>query len=676
MTLATFLREKMAAMRRRMPVARPDVSLFAVQPALESAAGLPRLDIWTEPAVSIVIPAHGQLPMTLRCLHSIALAGSSIPYEVILVDDASQPALSHALNAVPGLRVARLEARQGFVGAANAGAHWARATLLVFLNNDTAVCPGWLEALANRLQRPGVGLVGGQLISPDGEVQEAGGIIWSDGSASNYGRGMHPYAPAVSFSRSVDYCSGACLMIRRTHFEELGPFDAIYAPGYYEDVDLAFAVRRHGLSVEYEPRARVYHYEGGTAGTDLEVGMKRFQRRNHRVFSEKWARTLELQPKREIGVEQASRHRLTRACLVIDRHLPSVGRDGGSRRLVRLLSEFSNLDWHVTMAAFDLADRLPERLGLEAMGVEVLRSPFIDSLAAYLRDHGDSLDCVVLCRLGVARRLLPLVRRHCPQASVIFDSVDLRSLRETREASLAGDSRALKRALRTERRELAVIDRVEATLVTSPVERDYLRRKAPHAALSVVPTSYPIISPGVGFERRSGALFVGGFRHSPNLDGMLWFLDEVWPQVKLLIPGFQVQIVGEDPPHELIRRARDGVHVHGHVADLSSFFERARMSIAPLRFGAGIKGKVHDTLARGVPCVATPIAAEGLGLMPDIHAVLAESPSRFAEGVTRLNADRDLWQRISIEGRAHVERYFSDRTFSAGVQAALTARKN
>lgn len=675
MTLRETVRRKVAGLRRRIPAEVADLSLQALLPELETRHGFPHFESVPEPEVSIVIPAFGELPMTLRCLHAIAAAEGSIPYEVILVDDASEPPLSEALDRVRELRVVRLETREGFVGASNRGAAAARAPYLLFLNNDTAVTPGWLEALHARIRRPGVGLVGAQLISPDGSVQEAGGIIWRDGSATNYGRGLHPEDPAVSFACVADYCSGACLMIGRELFEELGGFDSLYAPAYYEDADLAFAVRRAGYSVVYEPAARVFHVEGGTAGTDLEVGVKQFQVRNQRLFGDKWKASLGLQPTRDMDPAQARRHRLTRSCLVIDRHLPTPNRDGGSKRLVQLLKEFQSLGCHVTLAAFNLEAEAAPRQALESRGIEVLRKPFVQSFKSYLRSHGGLFDFVLLSRLGVASRLLPVVRRHCPRASVLFDSVDLRSVREARAARLTGDRREVRTAQKTARRELELVSQVDATLVTSPTERKYLSQHSPSSVVALVPTCYPSVAPGASFERRSGALFVGGFRHRPNLDGMLWFLDEIWPQIRLILPGFQLHVVGEDPPQELARSATEGVKIHGFVADLSSLFESCRMSIAPLRYGAGLKSKVHQSLAVGLPCVATPIAAEGLGLMPDIHAVLADSVSRFAEGVTRLNSDRDLWQRISIEGRAHVERYFSEKTFKAGLQAALATRR-
>lgn len=677
MSLITRCREGLGAfwrgLRQRGSPALEDLSLGTALPWLESQSGFPRFARPAEPAVSIVVPAFGELPMTLRCLHAIARVGGTIPYEVILVDDGSDPPLSDLLSATPGLRVLRMPVNSGFVGAARLGADEAQGSSVLFLNNDTAVTAGWIEAMHRRLMRPGVGMVGAQLVSWNGSVQEAGGIVWDDGSATNYGRGEHPDAPAVSFARTVDYCSGACLMIRRSLYDELGGFDPAYAPGYYEDVDLAFRVRQRGLRVEYEPRARVYHQEGGTAGTDPRAGMKRFQEANRGVLAERWARDLTLQPPRARGAHLARWHGARQACLVIDRNLPTPSHDAGSKRLVRLLEHLREEDWSVTFAAYDLEDLEASRRALEMHGIEVLRRPHVASLQRYLRQHGTAFDCVILGRLGVAERLLPDVRRSSPQARVVFDTVDLRSLREKRAAQLRGDAKGVKQAERTLQRELALVQQVDATLVTSPVERDFLLRQEPGAIVAVAPTSYRSVRPEMEFERRTGALFIGGFRHEPNLDAVLWLLDEIWPRVTMLVPGLQLHVIGADPPYELSRRAGGSVQIHGFVADTSSLFERVRLSVAPLRFGAGLKGKVHESLARGVPCVATPVAAEGLGLMPDIHAVLAERASDFAEAVVRLHSDRDLWQRLSVEGRTHVERYFSDAAFRQGLATALGA---
>ena len=164
----------------------------------------------------------------------------------------------------------------------------ARGDYVLFLNNDTLVTAGWLDALVRCIEEaPHAGLVGAKLIYPDGRLQEAGGIVFADGSGWNYGRFDDPADPRYNFRREADYCSGAAILLRRDLFLQLGRFDARYAPAYYEDTDLAFAVRAAGKKVFYEPRAMVIHFEGITSGTDTGQRHEALPDRQPRQISSK-----------------------------------------------------------------------------------------------------------------------------------------------------------------------------------------------------------------------------------------------------------------------------------------------------------------------------------------------------------------------------------------------------
>ena len=216
---------------------------------------------------------------------------------LLVVDDNScSTHTQECLDRVEGLHVLRHPANAGFLDSCNDGAGVARGEFLIFLNNDTEPQKDWIQALLRVLKdRPDAGLVGAKLVYPDGRLQEAGGIIFNDASGWNYGRNDHPQKPEYNYVREVDYCSGACIAIRRSLFEKVGGFDRRYVPAYYEDTDLAFKIRDAGYKVFYQPQAIVTHHEGRTSGTSTEAGVKRYQVVNQTKFRTKWEEALSRQ---------------------------------------------------------------------------------------------------------------------------------------------------------------------------------------------------------------------------------------------------------------------------------------------------------------------------------------------------------------------------------------------
>ena len=257
------------------------------------------------PSVSIIIPCHNGLPHTAACLQTLCeTLPSAFRGEIVVVDDASSDATGVWLDELSSgesrIRVLRNTTNRGFLHSVTRGAEAADGDMLLFLNNDTVLLPGWLPPLLRVFaERKDAGAVGGRLLYPDGRLQEAGGLVFADGSAWKLGYGeLDPEASIYSYLREVDYCSGCLLATPRALFEELGGFDKRYAPGFYEDTDYCLAVRKHGLRVIYQPESTIVHAEGGTAGTDLERGPKRYQVVNQKKFERKWRKELRQQPRR------------------------------------------------------------------------------------------------------------------------------------------------------------------------------------------------------------------------------------------------------------------------------------------------------------------------------------------------------------------------------------------
>ena len=645
-------------------------SLYIPGPMPFASFAVPSSDA---PIASIVIPVYNQFAHTLTCLRAIAAHPPHAPIEIIVVDDGSSDETEASLRQVDGLHYHRRTENGGFIAACNDGAARARGDHLVFLNNDTVPQPGWLDALlATFDEHPGTGLVGAQLLYPDGRLQEAGGIVFSDGSGWNYGRHGAADDPRCAFVRATDYCSGAAIALCRKVFEDLGGFDRRYAPAYYEDTDIAFSIRGAGLNVLYQPRSRVIHLEGATSGTDPKHGPKAYQVHNQAVFAEKWKHRLSEQFPPGSPVDRASLRTPGRTVLIIDALTPQPDRDAGSLRLINLMRVLREEGAHVVFLPANRTHAGDYTETLQQLGVEAWYTPFASRPPAWLRKHGARFDTVVVCRHYVMREFLPLLRRHAPQAKLVFDTVDLHYLRERRGAQVAGDAALARNSERTRALELDVIARSDATLVVSEVERALLARDAPDARVEVLSNLHQVAGPGHGFDQRHDLVFVGGFRHPPNVDAVTWFVGEVFPKIRARLPGVRFHCIGADTPPEIeALAAHPGVEVHGHVPDLAPYMDGARIAVAPLRYGAGVKGKVNLSMAHGQPVVATACAVEGMHLRDGHDVRVADDAEGFAEAVVALYQDAGLWHRLAANGLCNVEQHFSLDAARAVVRRVL-----
>ena len=613
------------------------------------------------PRASIVIPVFNQFAHTLVCLRALAEHPPQACVEIIVVDDGSSDETTTALPQIEGLRYHRRAANGGFIAACNDGAALARGDFLVFLNNDTVPQPGWLDALLGTFDtHPDAGLAGAQLLYPDGRLQEAGGVVFADGSGWNYGRFAAPDDCRYAYLRDCDYASGAAIALPRSLFAGLGGFDTRYAPAYYEDTDLAFAVRQHGKRVLYQPAARVVHVEGVTAGTDTGSGIKAYQVRNRERFAAKWQAALQQQPAAGMVPSPAVVHARSKQVLIIDALTPRPDHDSGSLRLVNLIRLLQEDDAHVVFLPSNREHAGAYTTALQQLGVEAWYAPGAQRAPGWLREHGPRFDTILVSRHYVAREFLSLLRRHAPQARIVFDSVDLHYLREQRGAEVAGDPALLRAAARTRAQELAVIAQADVTLVVSDSERELLAKDAPTAEVEVLSNLHQLAGSGQSFAQRRDLVFVGGFRHPPNVDAVRWFVEAVFPLVRARLPEVVFHCIGSHVPDRIAALAQhDGVIVHGHLPDIAPYMDGARIGLAPLRYGAGVKGKINLSMAHGQPVVATTCAVEGMHLRDGVDVLVADDAEGFAAAVVRLYQDGALWQQLSANGLDNVARHFS-----------------
>jgi GT2 family glycosyltransferase len=631
-----------------------------------------------EVEVSIIIPVFNQFQYTHACVASLQTVEEPVTFEVIVVDDCSTDQTAHLVPRMNGIVYLRNKTNSGFIISCNRGAEKARGKYLVFLNNDTIVTRGWLTTLLNTFgEEPKAGIVGSKLVYPDGRLQEAGGIIWRDASGWNYGKFDDPKKPEYNYLREVDYCSAAALMIPKQLFQKVGGFDTKYAPAYYEDTDLAFKVRRGGYKVLYQPVSEIIHYEGATGGTDVSSGAKKYQDINCLTFAEKWASELAERPVNgDLTFLQRPRKPSGKNILVIDHHVPMPDRDSGSLRMFQILKLLHQLGHRVTFIPDNLADIPPYTGDLQKRGIEVYHHPYIKSVREYLAAHGSQFDVVLLSRCDFARKHIVDVRLHAPQSRIIFDTVDLHFLREEREAQLTGDPEARLKALERQRLEHELIERADETWVVSNVEQQLLQQRWPDVSVQVVSNVVDIPGSNTPFALRRDWLFIGSFLHTPNIDAVLFFVEKVYPLVSEHLRDAKFYIVGDKAPPEIVALTNERIVVTGLQRDVSQFFDSVKLSVAPLRFGAGVKGKINQSMAFGVPVVATTLAVEGMELTDHEDVLVADEPEDFARALIELYESEELWNRLSENGvkktralystnaaRKKLETLFSDEHF-------------
>lgn len=646
--------------------------------------------------VSVVIPVWDRVELTFDCLRSLAQHTSDVPFELIVVDNGSTDATPDLLASLSGdVQIITNPTNRGFGGACNQGAAAANGDYVLFLNNDTLLTPGWLPPLVACLDEdPSLGAVQPRLLFPDGRLNDAGGLVFAGGDAWNYGKGSsYPDAPRFACRRAPDYLSGACLLVRRRAFEEVGGFDPRYSPAYYEDTDLSFALRAAGWTLVYEPASTVIHLEGGTAGTDTAHGLKAYQVRNQVRFAEKWVDALEGRPVLDPAIVERWAHRPTsntaRSILMADPFPPMFDRASGSLRLLNLarcLREAGHsVAWYAGGEAPERAryQRVLGAIGIPLYGADLAEIPrhpdavagwaseYVPAVEAIIADR--AIDLVIVGPWSLAQVVLPRLRDSYPDLDVVVDSCDLHFVREEREARLSGSLSELANAQSRRAQELAVYASADAVLAVSDNEAEVLRELVPGTPPVVIGNAHVPMDQGPEFSARHGLLFVANANHPPNLDGLRWWCDELAPRLARRLPGVGLTVVGNDPAGALASLARPGVKVLGWVPETLPFLHEARVSVAPLRFGAGVKGKVTEAMSAGLPVVTTTIGAEGLGIAGGEHALVADDPDSFVEAIVGLYSDEEQWQHIRAAAASHIESVAGMAVMRKGVDELIEA---
>jgi GT2 family glycosyltransferase len=636
-----------------------------------------------EPEVSIIVVVFNRAELTLACLRSIR-ENVEIPLEVVVADNASSDDTSKLLGRTRGVRVIRNAENLHFLQAVNQSAREARGKFILLLNNDAQLLPGALKAALQTIKTDeNIGAVGGRIILMDGSLQEAGSIVWRDGSCLGYGRGDNPFSSTYMFRRDVDYCSGAFLLTPRAVWEKLGGFDETFKPAYYEETDYCMRLWEQGLRVVYDPCAVILHYE--FASSDSTANAISLQSEHKTLFAQRHAGALQkhfaADPQAVLWARVHSGQSSPKGVLFIDDQTPHGWLGSGFPRARTILLSLVKRGLSVTLFPMVVLDEEWATVYSDVpRDIEVINDMGLPLLEAFLRNRSGYYDTMIISRphnMKIFRTIFEAHPDWFEKTRVIYDAEAFLAPRQVASLELAGTRLAPEEIAGIYQKEALLASCADCVVAVSETDQALFRKHGVSNAevlghkLEAAPTSRP-------FEQRNGFLFIGSIHEdtNPNGDSMIWFLSEIWPRIQDRLGGRAVlTVIGINKSERVKSMAGPGVRLLGRVDDVTEHYEQTRVFIAPTRFAAGLPHKVHEAAARGVPAVTTPVLARQLGWRDGVEIAVGADAAEFAKKCIQLHSNETLWMRTREAALDAIRRECAPDLFEERLSAILASIK-
>lgn len=600
-----------------------------------------KIPLFDEPKVSIII-------LNYNCISSILRAKPIIPYEIII-----------------GNRMSKRKNRgikKNFMNF-NRALKLTKGKYIILLNNVKKVHKDWLLFLIKLIESDNeIGMIGSKLINLNGKLEEAGGIVWKEGEYSNYGSGENPNLPQYNYVKEVDFISFNSIILRKSIWEIIGGSDEKYSSIYYQDIDFSFKMRKYGYKVMYQPRSVVEIYEGILNEDKISKRIKNYKFKNKIKFIKKWRDELTNQEK-ETNIFLARDRRYNNRILVIDRFIPKFDKDSGSRCSFLYLKLFNEIGLQVSFLADDFKKYEPYTTILQQKGIEVLYGDWYEhNFEKWLKQNLKHFNYVYLQRPEITYKYLDLIKNYFT-GKIFYFAHDLHYLRLFREYNITHDESKLKQSKYSEKIEMEIFSKVDIIHVVGNYEEKMLKNKYQNKIIRNIPIfiyEKQLINIEKDFSKRKDLIFVGGFLHSPNKDGILWFTKEIFPKIVQKYPDIILHIVGSNIPKSIEKLKTKNIKIEGFLQDeqLYSLYQKCRIAVVPLRFGAGVKGKIIEAAYNQIPVVTTSIGEEGLE--NSNGAFLSENnPQRMAKLIIELYLDFKKLKEMSDSGKKYIEKYFT-----------------
>ncbi|MFM7449588.1 MAG: glycosyltransferase [Leptolyngbyaceae cyanobacterium] len=633
------------------------------------------------PLLSIVVVLHNRAELTFQCIRSIKETVDQ-PFELIIVDNASQDETALLLEKIRGIKLISNPENRHFLAAVNQAADIAKGQYLLLLNNDAQLMPGGVSIALQVFQdNQMVGAVGGKVSLLNGKLQEAGSIIWNDGSCLGYGRNANPLASEYMYIKDVDYCSGAFLLTPTDLFKTLGKFDSAFSPAYYEETDYCVRLWESGNRIIYHPDVSILHYEFASSRKTEEA--LQLQVSHQSIFCDKHAAWLSSQYSPDRSNILFARQRFqngTKRVLLIDDLVPHTWMGSGFPRANQMINLLTDLGCFVSFYPI-LLDKQPSWKEIYSdipRTTEVLVGETFaeQGLQQFLLERKGYYDLLIVSRPHNMKKMISIMQKNkeiLKTTKLIYDAEALFALRDISLNQLKGVPLTEAEKSKLIEKEINLAKLADRVITVSKQEADLFLGQN-YQNVSILGHSLVVIPTQPSFNERNNILFVGSIYQdeSPNADSLIWFIEEILPQINShFSEPIRLIVAGVNQAEAVLQLAGKQVLFKGRVNDLTDLYSSCRIFIAPTRYAAGIPHKVHEAAARGIPVVSTPLIAAQLGWRNEEDLLVGSTPEEFAQQCFRLYSDQALWQKIRNSALDRVQQDCSPDVFQEQLATVL-----
>jgi GT2 family glycosyltransferase len=623
------------------------------------------------PLVSIILVLYNKAELTLECLNSLLNSEGIKKCEIIIVDNNSEDKTDKLLEKLRGVTIVKNPVNRHFLLASNQAANLATGEYILFLNNDTQVLPDALKnALKTLSNSENIGAIGGKIILLDGSLQEAGSMVWQDGSCLGYGRGNDPFAPMYMFPREVDYCSGAFLLTLRHLFLECGGFDEQYQPAYYEEVDYCMQLWAKGKAVIYDPQVIILHFEFASSSSsekaiELQIAnQEKFIIKHQKQLESHWA----YHPDKIIWARQVRRENSPRVLFIEDR-IPYSYLGSGFPRTQEIITALLEKNYFITYYPLQqIEDNWDDIFTVIPSSVEVMINHGVPKFQQFLEERQNYYQIIIVSRPHNMKIFKPILTKY-PQwfknTKIIYDAEALYSSREIMRKQIQDHKNSIVNWYLEEE-----LDLLKAGNCIISVSEGEKRKLEQNGAKNVEILSHCLVvepTPN-SFADRRNILFVGSIHteDSPNADSTIWFIENIFPLIRQqLNEHIKLLLVGLNQSSKIISLAQEDENIElvGQVDNPREYYNQARIFIAPTRFAAGIPLKLLHAAAEGIPAVVTSILASQVDWYNEQEVLIGDTAEIFATQCVRLYTQASLWEKLREQSLTRIKQEYARDKF-------------